>query len=121
MNVKMRILGVIGVLSVGGLVFAGNENNLTPEEYCNKYFSDTSLVMELRQESFDSKKSEVKVIAKSRFSNGDGELVDQIVEEAYRFPYTSNYTKKQEYTEEFKNAGFKNCMNYKEDKKDKAF
>lgn len=114
MSIKVRILMAIGVLVFGGLAIAGNEE-LTPEQYCSHYFSDTSLVMELRQESIDSKKGVVEIISNSHYG-GDRQIVGKIVEKAFQVPYSFDYTTQRKNIEEFKNAGMEVCLEHKNNK-----
>ncbi|MCH4812841.1 hypothetical protein [Vreelandella neptunia] len=115
MNIKVRVLGAIVVSVIGGLVVASEQEVMTPEEYCNTYFNST-VIMELRQESIKSQKSEVSIISKSHYNNRDIELVNTLVEEAFRFPYTNDYSMKNKFKKEFKQLSIKNCLDYKKDK-----
>ncbi|WP_133155040.1 hypothetical protein [Billgrantia endophytica] len=111
---KTRIGLAIGVLVFGGLAVAGYEEQ-TPEAYCNSNFSDTSLVMELRQESIDSKKNVVEIISSSHYG-GDREIVRKIVEKAFNVPYSPDHTVKAREVSNFKDAGMKICLQHKNNK-----
>ena len=112
-SIKERLIGVVVVLSLGGLVLASDESRLTPEEYCNKSFKDTSLVMSLRQESLNSQKEEVKQISASTI-RGNKKVLEAIVDEAFRIPYQYDYTSKQKVINDFKEIGYNTCLSIKE-------
>lgn len=112
-SIKQRFIGVAVILSLGGLVLASDESRLTPEEYCNKSFKDTSLVMSLRQESMSSKKEEVKQISAS-ILRGNKEVLEAIVDKAFSVPYQDNYSNKEKVINDFKEVGFNTCLSVKE-------
>tara|TARA_R110002020_G_scaffold15528_10_gene55165 strand:- start:808 stop:1152 length:345 start_codon:yes stop_codon:yes gene_type:complete len=111
MNIKYRILGAIAVATFGSLVIAGNEQNLSPEQYCERY-DDTSLVMELRQASFDSKKGEVQAIASSHYQ-GSLEILTAIVDEAFKTPYQPYVANKKKAIADFESKGYEICLTKK--------
>jgi RPA family protein len=112
-SIKGRFIGVAIVLSLGGIVVAGDERRLTPEEYCNQNFKDTSLVMSLRQENINSKREEVKQISASTL-RGKKEVLEAIVDKAFSVPYQYNYSNKEKVINEFKEVGYNTCLSIKE-------
>lgn len=112
MNIKYRILGSIAVATFGSLVIAGNEQNLSPEQYCEKRYDDTSLVMELRQASFDSKKGEVQAISSSHYQ-GSLEILTEIVDEAFKTPYQPYVADKEKAIADFESKGYEICLTKK--------
>lgn len=109
---KQRTLAVVAVLGFGGLVVAGDESNLTPEQYCEKHFSNTSLVMELRQAESNSKKEEVRQIASTSIK-GEAGILSAIVDEAFKTPYQFSFQERQAEVKDFDNKGYNICLSLK--------
>lgn len=121
MNIDMNILrkglittAVISVVALGGLSSAVEEKNLTTDEFCEKYFNDSSYIMELRQGNVETKEVSYQLALSNGFSGNERktDVVKHLVNESFKYPSYNSYQSQQKAISDF--DGHSLCVSFDE-------
>lgn len=107
---------IVSVVALGGMSSAVEEKNLTTNEFCQKYFSDASFIMELRQGSVETEEVAYQVALGNGFNGNERKIdtVRHLVEESFKYPSYNNYQSQQKAISDF--DGYSLCVSFDEQK-----
>lgn len=113
LNKNTMISAVVAVVLLAGYTVA--DNKVSPEEYCESRFNNVSYVMNLRQNSLDSKKEEVTAIVQANYQSMYSDrvgisILNEVVESAFNVPYQFESANKERVAEKFEGAGYVVCL-----------